>query len=110
MSLQDKDFQARSIEFITKEKERLYQELTKIPLLKVFYPSVNFILVKILTENMTSTKLTRLLAEKGVLVRNCNTFNGLGEKFIRVAVRTREENNLLIKNLEKIILSGGKSD
>ena len=64
VSLQDKDFQARSIEFITKEKERLYQELTKIPLLKVFYPSVNFILVKILTENMTSTKLTRLLAEK----------------------------------------------
>lgn len=110
ISLRDKVFQQRSVDFILKEKARLYQELSKIAFLKPYNPSVNFILLKILAKDLTSSDLTRRLAKQGILVRNCNTFNGLGEKFIRVAVRTREDNNLLVETLRDIFKAGGESD
>jgi threonine-phosphate decarboxylase len=110
VSLQDKAFQNKSIDYISTEKERLYQELNKISSIKTYYPSVNFILLKILTQNLTSGDIALQLATKGILVRNCNTFAGLGEKFIRVAVRRKEDNNLLIDALRGVFKAGGKSD
>jgi threonine-phosphate decarboxylase len=51
-----------------------------------------------------------LLAEKtmheGVLVRDCQSF-GLGKGYIRVAVRSREENWQLIDALKKVIACKG---
>lgn len=39
---------------------------------------------------------------RSLMARNCNTFTGLGEKYIRVAVRKHEENQYLIKALTEI--------
>ena len=43
---------------------------------------------------------------QGVLVRDCQSF-GLGKSYIRVAVRTREENEKLIEALEHVIKCAG---
>ena len=40
----------------------------------------------------------RLLA-KGILIRNCENFRGLGEGYYRIAVKKHEENEVLLREL-----------
>ncbi len=61
---------------------------------------VNFILVNIEPSGLASDVLAKRTMMEGVLVRDCQSFD-LGKGFIRVAVRSREENQLLIDALKK---------
>lgn len=103
MALEDQAFQHKSREFIQKEKEYLFKAINQLGDLQAFPPSVNFIFIKLLKSGLTSTGLTEKLAKQGILVRNCNTFPTLGENYIRVAVRTREENLKLINALQAVL-------
>jgi histidinol-phosphate/aromatic aminotransferase/cobyric acid decarboxylase-like protein len=38
-----------------------------------------------------------------MVIRNCGNFRGLNQRFFRVAVRTRNQNNRLIKSLKDIL-------
>ena len=44
--------------------------------------------------------LTRRLEEKGILLRACGNFRGLSKEYYRTAVRTREENRILLEAVE----------
>jgi threonine-phosphate decarboxylase len=41
------------------------------------------------------------LEKKGILVRDCSNFKGLGKGYVRIAVRSRQENELLMKELAR---------
>lgn len=45
-------------------------------------------------------RLARKLADRGILIRDCGNFRGLVRGYYRVAVRTRNENERLIRALE----------
>ncbi|MEI8004094.1 MAG: histidinol-phosphate transaminase, partial [Methanothrix sp.] len=62
--------------------------------------SVNFILVNIESCGLESDVLAQRTMAQGVLVRDCQSF-GLGKSYIRVAVRSRSENERLIAALER---------
>lgn len=65
--------------------------------------TVNFILAKVSGTGFTSTEMTeRMVAEK-VLVRDCVSFSGLGDEYIRFAVRDREENKRLVGALGRVL-------
>jgi len=103
--LRDEKYINKSKSFLLEEKEFFYQELSNIEGWKVYKPSANFIFIKLLG-NISSEMLQNNLAKKGILIRDCSNFRGLEEgKFIRVAVRTRKENIMLIKEL-KMIFNG----
>ena len=103
--LRDEKYISKSKSFLIEEKEFFYQELSNIEGWKVYKPSANFIFIKLLG-NISSEMLQNNLAKKGILIRDCSNFRGLEEgKFIRVAVRTRKENIMLIKEL-KMIFNG----
>ncbi len=89
---------------IENEKNFLYKNLFKIDGMKPYTSDTNFILIKIKT-SLSSSWLTSELAKKGILIRDCSNFVGLSDKFVRMAVRKREENKKLIYNLEQILRS-----
>ncbi|NLX39251.1 MAG: threonine-phosphate decarboxylase [Methanothrix sp.] len=64
--------------------------------------SVNFILVGVVGAGIRSSELVREMERERVLVRDCRSF-GLGEDYVRVAVRRREENERMIGALEKVL-------
>jgi len=64
--------------------------------------ATNFILVGIEASNIASDVLAERTMAQGVLVRDCQSF-GLGKSYIRVAVRSRRENERLIAALENAI-------
>ncbi len=64
------------------------------------YDSVtNFILIK---TKLKSSNLQQKLLKKKILIRDCSDFRGLDNNYIRVAVKTRKENQRLVHALEDI--------
>jgi len=101
----DTDFIENTKKTIAKEREVLAKNLNEIRGLQV-YPSVtNFVLVKILSRKITSTKLKELLAEDHMLIRDCCTFMGLDDSFFRITVRAAEDNQKLVCKIKEILHS-----
>ncbi len=90
--------------FISKEKFRFYNEIKKIKWLKPFKPTANFILVEIKDNKRTLSKLKHYLEGKGIKIRRGDVINGLSNRYFRICIKTKKENNLLIKTLNKIKL------
>ena len=84
---------------IKKELRFLKDSISKVNGFTCYDSSTNFILVK---SKMNSKKIQEKLIEKKILIRDCSNFRGLGNKFIRVAVRTRKENVKLVRALGDI--------
>ena len=62
--------------------------------------SANFFLIRI----KGSGELVKRLLQKGILVRDCSNFEGLGEGFIRIAIKKRGENRLLLNCIRDFLL------
>jgi len=90
-ALQHRKDLARSRMLIDQEKARLASELAGLGL-EPHFSSVNYILVEC---NRDVKDLCERLAQTGILIRDCTSF-GLPTS-IRVAVRTREENRILME-------------
>jgi len=87
---------------IYKEKLFLYQELKKIENIEVYYPNANYIFIDLKNSGYNSTAVYEKLAKKGILIRNCFNYRGLDDNFIRIAVKSREDNKKLIDELKKL--------
>ena len=99
-----KAYHKRSREFVQAEKDWLYERLSAIKGLRPIPPSVNFIMVNVEDTGLTSGELTAQMRQQGILVRDCANYTGLeGRQYIRVAVRTRGENEQMLKALEAIV-------
>lgn len=97
-ALKDEEYIKKSLKFIHNEKKYLYNELVKIKKIKVYNPSVNFILFRI-NVNMD---LKKELLERGILIRDCSNYRNLNQGFYRIAVRTHDENIKFINELNNI--------
>ena len=42
------------------------------------------------------------LLKRGILIRDCSNFRGLGKGFYRIALKSREENEILLKAIESL--------
>lgn len=85
--------------FIVEEGNRLYNKLKGVRLLKVYKPSVNYIFFKSKQRILWHEELLKY----NILIRHCNNYVGLNEKFFRVAVKTKKENDLLIEAMNKVL-------
>ncbi|MCL4514109.1 MAG: threonine-phosphate decarboxylase CobD [Firmicutes bacterium] len=99
----DGEYLKASWRLIQEEKEWLHQALGEIEGLHAFPPAANFILVDISGSGFNSTQLWREMARQSVLVRDCASFRGLGRDYIRVAVRSRRENEVLVRTLRQTV-------
>lgn len=102
-SITDKEYIEKSTALSIESREYLYRELSKIPQLDVFESKANYIMVDIRKTEMTSQKLSQELLKNGVIVRDCRSFRGLDDYWIRVSVGTLEEDEKFIKILKEIL-------
>ena len=103
-ALEDKDYIRETREYVLREKDFLFSELSKIKGLKPYPTRVNFLFLEITKEGLSSAKLQELLLNQGILIRDCSNFRNLNNKFIRVAIRSQKENLCLLKSIQKIFL------
>ncbi len=84
---------------IGRERAKMYQKLQESPDFKPFLPSANFILTKILHENITSEDLFERAIRRGMMIRDCSTFPFLDQKYIRFCIMNPEDNERLLSCL-----------
>jgi threonine-phosphate decarboxylase len=84
---------------IKNESQYLRNSISKIDGFECHDAAANFILIK--TKQKSKTIQKKLLKKK-ILIRDCSSFHGLNNNYIRIAVKTRKENKKLVKALEKI--------
>ncbi|WP_342305130.1 threonine-phosphate decarboxylase CobD [Methanolobus sp. ZRKC5] len=93
--------------FIRKEYEFLMEKFSRRGF-KPFESSVNYIFVDISDLAMSSSELSERMASHGVLIRDCNSFQNIGPSFIRIAIRKREENELIASTIRQVIYEWGR--
>ena len=101
-SLRDKEYIKKTKKLIAKERKFLYNKLSKINGLKPYPSAANFILCRLANNKMDSKNLQKKLIRKNILIRNCSSFRSLNNRYIRIAVRTRQGNLRLINSLSNI--------
>jgi threonine-phosphate decarboxylase len=98
-SLSNLSYLLKSKKIIKKESSYLINCISKLKDFQCYATSTNFILIK---TKIKSNVLQKKLLEKKILIRDCSTIRGLNDDYIRIAVKTRKENEKLIKTLEKL--------
>lgn len=99
--LKDEKYIKATEEWIKDEKVWFYRELLKIDNITTFETETNFILVKLL--KMTSNEVRNEMIKEGVLVRDASNFKFLDEKYIRLAIKDRTRNEIVLKSLKKVV-------
>lgn len=95
-ALQETAYVDRVRRLVAEERDFLGRELQKLGF--TVHPSgANFLFF------YSDTPLKDRLLEKGIAIRDCANYRGLEEGYYRVAVRTRVENQMLIRALRESI-------
>lgn len=102
-TLKDSEYIEKSRELSVDSRELLYHGLKKFSHLRVFKSYANYLLVDVRKTGMDSAQITEKLLKRGVIVRNCSSFRGLDDYWIRVSVGTLEEDKKFLKILKGII-------
>lgn len=102
-SLADRAYEEKSLALVEKEKAHLFRELSRIPGISPYPPSVNFIFARLDYPGADADTLAEALASKGILIRSCSNFRGLDNRFVRVAVRRRADNRALVAALRAVL-------
>ena len=95
-ALDCRDFVARTLRLIAREKEYLLRELRALGV-RVLPGDANFLMLS------GVPGLCEAMLEKGILLRSCANYRGLDEGDCRIAVRTHAENEQLIAALREVI-------
>ena len=95
-ALREPEHVRRAAKLICTERPRLARRLAAMGL-RVCPSEASFLLLR------SAAGLDTRLRERGVLIRGCADFHGLDAEWYRIAVRTREENDLLTDALRRAI-------
>ena len=104
--LDDTKYIEETLKWIAEEKTYVYEKLNEINGIKPYKTEVNFITGKIdeklFSEGLNVKILREKMLEQGILIRDASNFNFLDERFFRLAIKDRENNDRVIETLKKI--------
>lgn len=101
LMLADSEYYQRTRDWVKVEKAWFYQELSRIAGVKIFPSETNFHLLQL--ENQTIDQLYQYLKSCGIAIRPCSSFLGLNKQFFRMAVLSREDNEVLLRELKSFM-------
>ncbi|MEH1920537.1 threonine-phosphate decarboxylase CobD [Nostoc sp.] len=96
-ALQDTEFQQQTWAWLPPARNQLFQGLAEIPGLHPQASAANFLLVE--SQQSTLQLQQQLLKHHQILIRDCLSFQELGDRFFRVAVREESDNQRLLTAL-----------
>lgn len=102
-ALADKEFLLVSRRAVAERIAVFEAALNKFTKLQWAKPTVNFVLLNIEKYGLTSGQLRAAMMEKGILIRDCSNYPGLDERFVRVAIRSPEENDIMLQALRECL-------
>lgn len=95
-ALEETDYVEKTALLVAQEREYLQKELRRLGLC-VFPSLANYLLFQ------GPEDLKERCAREKILIRDCRNYHGLCAGWFRIAVRTHEDNKLLIRTMEQIL-------
>lgn len=92
----DQAYIKQTRDLISSERTRIFEKLNAHPDYKVYEPSANFLLVKLLRDDQTSEVLFDKAIRQNMMIRDCSTFPFLDDRFIRFCIMSPEMNDKLL--------------
>lgn len=93
-ALKETAYVKRSVDYISRERKWLSERLRSFPM-KLYEGSANYLFFYCDRKGLWEALLSR-----GILIRDCSNYRGLSKGYYRIAVRTHEENEALIRALK----------
>ncbi len=103
-ALQDRAYVRRTLLTVADDRQHLRKRLAESGV-ETYQSAANFLLLQLPEGAPDSTRLrAQLIRRAGVIVRDCRSFDGLSDgRFIRVAVRSRLENERLVEGIRSVL-------
>ena len=102
MLFQDHDYYQQTRNLILSERQKMYETIKKLPTFKIYPAYANFLLVKILKDGITSFDVFERCIQKGLMIRDCSSFQCLEGEYVRFCIQMPEENQRLLDLLQTI--------
>jgi histidinol-phosphate/aromatic aminotransferase/cobyric acid decarboxylase-like protein len=85
------------------ERISFFDNLKKISFLRVIPSQANYFLCEVLNPYTASELTKKLLSEFNILIKDCSAKKVFeGKEYVRIAIRNRDDNEILIRALEKL--------
>ena len=95
----DTDYIEKTKSLISKERSRIYEAFASHPDFKAYVPKANFMLLRLLREDMNADEMFDRTIRERMMIRNCSTFPFLDNKYIRFCFMEPEDNTHLMECL-----------
>ena len=82
------------------ERARLKNIYKAFENFKMIDSDANFYLLKL--KKLSDEEMYKIMLEKGILLRRMQGYKNIGSNYVRLAIRTREENDYLLEKLREI--------
>lgn len=99
----DHDYIRRTKELVAAERSRVFQTLSHIDGLKVYPPSANFILVRLLKDWVDAGVMFDAAIRQHMMLRNCSTFPFLNNFYFRLCFMKPEDNDRLLNCIRDVM-------
>lgn len=99
LMFQDKDYIAATRDLVLSERQRMYELFQASERFRPYKPTANFMLLRIMDDDLTSQDLFDRAIREGMMIRDCSTFPFLNDKFIRFCFMKPEDNDRLAECL-----------
>jgi L-threonine-O-3-phosphate decarboxylase len=97
--LEDIAYAEKTRKVVSQLREELYYGLVNLGAFAVFPSAANYLLCRIIHRHPDAVELARCLLTYRIAIRVCHNYEGLDDRYFRVAVRTARENEKLIRTL-----------
>lgn len=87
--------------FVVKEHQLFRQRLRGLDTLDLFPSPAPFFLIKI-PKGFTASRLCSILSKDKILIRNCENFHGLSDRYVRISLKSPEVNAGVAQKLKEI--------
>ena len=102
-ALNDVDYIKRTKQELNEERAFMYNALDDIEGITVYPPSANFILFQVNQEGITANYINEELKKYNMIVRNCDSYVGLTNHWVRIAIKDHDTNIKLVDKLTNIL-------
>lgn len=98
------DWEQDTARQIAESRESLASALSALGM-QVFPSEVNYLLFISPMQNLREE-----LMQRGILIRSCANYRGLGTQYFRIAVKSPEDNQVFIQNVKEVLVNGCESN
>ena len=103
-ALRDHEYARRTLLTVAADRQRLHEQLVDSGV-ETYQSAGNFLLMRLPEHGPDSPHLrAQLIRHAGIIVRDCRSFDGMADgRFIRVAVRSRSDNERLVEAIRSVL-------